>query len=203
LFDGKPRAGKNRFPWPEEWSLLDARAAVMKEILPGVFHWKTFHQGIQAYVHSYYCNAADPPLLIDPRFPVQGIEWFAARGAPRHIYLTNRHHYRHSDRFAARYGAQVWCHKDGLHEFSHGERVTGFSHGKQLPGGILALEVAALCPEENRALSAAARRHPEPRRRHCARAGQARLRAGRLHGRRPGRRQAWPAQSLAQASART
>ncbi|ODU50708.1 MAG: hypothetical protein ABS92_02065 [Thiobacillus sp. SCN 63-374] len=120
----------------------------MKEILPGVFHWKTFHQGIQAYVHSYYSNAADPPLLIDPRVPAQGIEWFAARGAPRHIYLTNRHHYRHSDRFAARYGAQVWCHKDGLHEFSHGERVTGFSHGKQLPGGILALKVAALCPEE-------------------------------------------------------
>ncbi len=120
----------------------------MKEILPGVFHWKTFHQGIQAYVHSYYCNATDPPLLIDPRVPAQGIEWFVARGAPRHIYLTNRHHYRHSDRFAARYDAQIWCHKDGLHEFSHGERVTGFSHGRVLPGGILALKVAALCPEE-------------------------------------------------------
>jgi hypothetical protein len=120
----------------------------MKEILPGVFHWKTFHQGIQAYVHSYYSNATDPPVLIDPRVPAEGIEWFAAHGAPQHAYLTNRHHYRHSDRFAERYGVAVWCHKDGLHEYTHGEKVRGFAHGKELPGGVLALKVAALCPEE-------------------------------------------------------
>jgi hypothetical protein len=120
----------------------------MKEILPGMFHWKTFHKGIQAFVHSYYINATDPAVLIDPRIPAQGIEWFAAHGAPQHIYLTNRHHYRHSGRFVARYGVRVWCHKDGLHEFTQGEKVRGFSHGKELPGGILALKVGALCPEE-------------------------------------------------------
>ena len=120
----------------------------MKEILPGVFHWKTFHEGIQAYVHSYYIAAADPPVLIDPRVPAQGIEWFTAHGAPQHIYLTNRHHYRHSGLFAERYGTSVWCHKAGLHEFSHGEKVRGFAHGRELPGGILALKVASLCPEE-------------------------------------------------------
>jgi hypothetical protein len=120
----------------------------MKEILPGVFHWKTFHAGIQAYVHSYYISATDPAVLIDPRVPAQGLEWFATHAVPQHIYLTNRHHYRHSNRFAARYGAEVWCHKDGLHEFTKGEKVKGFSHGKELPGGILALKVAALCPEE-------------------------------------------------------
>jgi len=120
----------------------------MKEILPGVFHWKTFHEGIQAYVHSCYINATDPAVLIDPRVPAQGLEWFAARGVPRHAYLTNRHHYRHSGRFAERYGVQVWCHKDGLHEFTHDEKVSGFTHGKELPGGILALKVGVLCPEE-------------------------------------------------------
>jgi hypothetical protein len=120
----------------------------MKEILPGMFHWKTFHKGIQAFVHSYYINATDPAVLIDPRIPAQGIEWFAAHGAPQHVYLTNRHHYRHSGRFVARYGVRVWCHKDGLHEFTQGEKVRGFSHGKELPGGILALKVGALCPEE-------------------------------------------------------
>jgi hypothetical protein len=120
----------------------------MKEILPGMFHWKTFHKGIQAFVHSYYINATDPAVLIDPRIPAQGIEWFAAHSAPQHVYLTNRHHYRHSGRFVARYGVRVWCHKDGLHEFTQGEKVRGFSHGKELPGGILALKVGALCPEE-------------------------------------------------------
>ena len=120
----------------------------MKEILPGVFHWTTFHEGIQAYVHSYYINATDPAVLIDPRVPAQGLEWFAAHGMPQHIYLTNRHHYRHSDRFAACYDAQVWCHKDGLHEFTKGKKVTGFTHGKELPGGVLALKVGVLGPEE-------------------------------------------------------
>jgi len=112
------------------------------------FSLEDLHEGIQAYVHSYYLNATDPPVLIDPRVPKQGIEWFAAHGAPQHIYLTNRHHYRHSDRFAARHGTKVWCHKDGLHEFTHGEKVRGFSHGKALPGGVLALKIAAFCPEE-------------------------------------------------------
>lgn len=120
----------------------------MKEILPGVFHWTTFHEGIQAYVHSYYVNCTDPAVLIDPRVPAQGLEWFAAHGLPQHIYLTNRHHYRHSTPLAARYGAQVWCHKDGLHEFTKGEKVKGFTHGKELPGGVLALKVGVLCPEE-------------------------------------------------------
>jgi hypothetical protein len=120
----------------------------MKEILPGVYHWKTFHKGIQAYVHSYYINATDPAVLIDPRIPAEGMDWFAARGVPQHAYLTNRHHYRHSGRFVARYGVQVWCHKDGLHEFTQGEKVKGFSHGRELPGGVLALKVGALCPEE-------------------------------------------------------
>jgi hypothetical protein len=120
----------------------------MKEILPGVFHWTSFHEGIQAYVHSYYIDATDPPVLIDPRVPAQGLEWFAAHGAPQHIYLTNRHHYRHSGRFADRFDLHVWCHKDGLHEFTHSEKVKSFSHGKELPGGILALKVGVLCPEE-------------------------------------------------------
>ena len=120
----------------------------MKEILPGIFHWTTFHEGIGQYVHSYYCSATKPAILIDPRVPADGLNWFEVHEPPKHIYLTNRHHYRHSDRFAARFAAEVWCHKDGLHEFTKGEKVTGFVHGAELPGGILALEVGVLCPEE-------------------------------------------------------
>lgn len=120
----------------------------MKEILPGIFHWTTFHEGIQAYVHSYYCEATSPAVLIDPRVPAQGLAWFEAHEVPQHIYLTNRHHYRHSDRFAERFGTKVWCHRDGLHEFTKGQKVKSFVHGEKLPGGILALEVGVLCPEE-------------------------------------------------------
>jgi hypothetical protein len=120
----------------------------MKEILPGVFHWTTLHEGIGAYVHSYYFSATDPAVLIDPRVPAAGLGWFESRAAPKHIYLTNRHHFRHSDRFSARFGAKIWCHKDGLHEFTNGQKVTGFDHGATLPGGVHSLEVGVLCPEE-------------------------------------------------------
>lgn len=120
----------------------------MQKILPGVFHWITFHEGIGQDVHSYYVSAADPAYLIDPRVPSEGIGWFKKHNPPGNIYLTNRLHYRHSKEFAKRYGAVVWCHKAGLHAFGRGKKVTGFEHGDELPGGVLALEVGVLCPEE-------------------------------------------------------
>lgn len=120
----------------------------MKEILPGVFHWKTFHEGIQAYVHSCYIEATTPAVLIDPRIPADGVAWFDGHKTPDHIYLTNRHHYRHSGQLADTFGCKIWCHKAGLHEYTKGEKVTGFEHGVELPGKVTALEVGVLCPEE-------------------------------------------------------
>jgi hypothetical protein len=120
----------------------------MQEILPGVFHWVTFHEGIGEDVHSYYVADTHPAFVIDPRVPDEGLTWFADRPAPTHIYLTNRLHYRHSDRFSDAFGATVWCHRAGLHHFGSRRPVRGFEHGQELPGDILALEVGALCPEE-------------------------------------------------------
>ncbi len=120
----------------------------MKEILPGIFHWTTYHEGIGQDVHSYYVSSSDPAYLIDPRVPEEGIGWFENHNLPRNIYLTNRLHYRHSKELSAHYGAEVWCHKDGLQAFGRGKKVKGFDHGDELPGGVLALEVGVLCPEE-------------------------------------------------------
>ncbi|MDA2920520.1 hypothetical protein MYX76_13685 [Desulfobacterota bacterium AH_259_B03_O07] len=120
----------------------------MQEILPGIFHWITFHEEIKQDVHSYYIGATDPAVLIDPRVPAEGIKWFETQKPPKHIHLTNRHHYRHSGQFAEFFNTTVWCHKDGLHEFTRGEEVKPFNHGDELSGGILALKVGVLCPEE-------------------------------------------------------
>lgn len=120
----------------------------MQEILLGIFHWNTFHEGIKEYVHSYYIEATKPAVLIDPRIPAEGLAWFNGHKTPQHIYLTNRHHYRHSGQFADAFGCKIWCHKAGLHEFTKGEKVNGFEHGVTLPGKIDALEVGVLCPEE-------------------------------------------------------
>jgi hypothetical protein len=120
----------------------------MEAILPGVFHWTSFHEGIGEQVHSYYLPGLQPAVLVDPRLPAEGIAWFRCHPVPRHVYLTNRHHYRHSAHFEQEFALQVWCHQDGLHEFTCGEKLSSFRHGDQLPGGIVARPVGVLCPEE-------------------------------------------------------
>jgi hypothetical protein len=118
----------------------------MKEILPGVWHWTVIHERIHILVHSYYLE--EGRVLIDPTVPKEGLKWFRRHGPPEHALLTNRHHYRHSGRYRKEFGVTVRCHRAGLHEFTRGEEVEPFEFGEELPGGILALEVGVLCPEE-------------------------------------------------------
>lgn len=121
----------------------------MNELLPGIFHWRVSHPDIHIKVDSYYVSSLNPAFLIDPLVPQEGIDWFRERSAPKHIYLTNRLHDRHCRRFIKGFGATVWCHEAGLHEFADGSLdVTAFRFGDELPGGVRALEVAILCPEE-------------------------------------------------------
>jgi hypothetical protein len=120
----------------------------MQEVLPGIFHWTAPHPRIGIEVSSYWLEG--PGVLIDPLVPPeQGLDWFSQRtAAPAAILLSNRHHYRESDRFVARYGCTVHCNRAGLHEFSDGRRVEGFEIGEQLPGGAVAREVGAICPDD-------------------------------------------------------
>lgn len=121
----------------------------MKKVLPGIFHWTAFHEGIGQRVSSYYLE--DAATLIDPMLPEddRGLDWFRDRvGSPRRILLTNRHHYRHSGAFMEAFGCTVACHEAGLHEFEGGPAVAGFAFSKEVAPGIVALEVGAICPEE-------------------------------------------------------
>jgi hypothetical protein len=120
----------------------------MNEILPGVFHWTTHHEGIGAPVHSYWLEDANGGVLVDPRVPEEGMAWFHDDRRPHDILLTNRHHYRDSGRFVEAFGSTVHCHQAGMHEFTKGEAVTPFEFGEAFPNGFLALEVGVLCPEE-------------------------------------------------------
>jgi hypothetical protein len=116
----------------------------MQEILPGVYHWTAIHPNIKVEVSSYWLE--DGGVLIDPLVPPDaGIEWFATRATPpTAIVLSNRHHYRHSDKF----NLPVHCVRAGLHEFGPGRPVTGFDFGDELPGGLIAHEIGAICPDD-------------------------------------------------------
>jgi hypothetical protein len=111
----------------------------MEEIQPGVLHWTAFRDTIGADVHSYFHVPSG--TLLDPMEPPEGID---AIPRPERIVLTNRHHYRDSDRF----DCPVLCHEAGLHEFEGGPEIHGFRFGDELAPGVTAHEVAVLTPEE-------------------------------------------------------
>jgi len=118
------------------------------EVLPGVFHWPAMHPRIHLEVSSYWLE--DGGILIDPLLPPDvGLEWFERRSEPpAAVLLSNRHHYRDSARFQDAFGCPVYCNRAGLHEFTHGEMVDGFDPGDVLPGGVVACEIGAICPDE-------------------------------------------------------
>jgi len=118
----------------------------MEEILPGIFFWRQAHPKIKIPVSSYYLKPEH--VLIDPLIPDQGIEWFA-EDPPENIYMSIRHHYRHCGEFAARYGCEVWCAEQGMHEFTKGEIVRPFKFGDTLPGNVKAVEIGSICADES------------------------------------------------------
>ena len=121
----------------------------MDEILPGVFHWTAYHEGIRQPVSSYaVIHAGGAATLLDPMLPDGGLEALRGPGVPERIVLTNRHHLRHGERIVQEFGCPVLCQRFGLHEFEEGPSVEPFDFGDELGPGITALEVGAICDEE-------------------------------------------------------
>ena len=119
----------------------------MQEVVPGIWHWSALHPRIRQPVSSYYVEPAG--AVIDPMVPPDGLDWFEGRPQPPvQVLLTNRHHYRQSDRFAQAFGCPVRCSEPGLHEFQGGPEVGGFSFGDEPAPGVTAVEIGAICPDE-------------------------------------------------------
>jgi glyoxylase-like metal-dependent hydrolase (beta-lactamase superfamily II) len=118
----------------------------MREIAPGLWHWTARHEHIGADVSSYYLEAER--VLLDPMVPAEGIEWFEEHGPPEHVLLTNRHHDRHSWQLRERFGCAVHCVRNGMHELEGRGEAEPFDFGDGLPGGVVAYEVGAICPDE-------------------------------------------------------
>lgn len=118
----------------------------MREISPGIWHWTARHPRIGVDVSSYYLEAE--AVLLDPMIPPDGIEWFEEHGRPQDILLTNRHHDRDAWQLREKYGSRVHVVRNGLHELDGRGQVEPFDFGDHLPGGGVAYEVGAICPDE-------------------------------------------------------
>src|SRR5919112_683734 len=74
----------------------------MREIAPGIWHWKARHPGIGMEVSSYFLPAQG--VLLDPLVPDSEVDRLEELGPPREILLTNRHHWRDCEKVAERFG---------------------------------------------------------------------------------------------------
>jgi hypothetical protein len=119
----------------------------IRELAPGILHWKAKHPTIGIEVSSYLLT--ESRVLLDPILPAEGVEWFEEKGLqPVAILLSNRHHWRHSGELVARYGCPVRASRPGLHEFGPDRPVEPFDFGDVLYDGIVAHEVGVICPDE-------------------------------------------------------
>jgi hypothetical protein len=118
----------------------------VQEIAPGLWHWTAHHDKIGMGVSSYYLP--NELVLIDAMVPPVGLEWFREHGAPEHVLLSNRHHDRDAWRLRGAFGCSIHCVRSGLHELEGRGPVEPFEPGDELPGGVIAYEVAAICPDE-------------------------------------------------------
>jgi hypothetical protein len=122
------------------------RGGLMREIAPGLWHWTAPHERIGTEVSSYYL--LDERVLIDPMLPRGGLEWFRAHGEPEHVLMSNRHHDRDAWELRDAFGCRVHCVRAGLAELEGRGPVDAFDFGDDLPGGVVAHEVDAICPDE-------------------------------------------------------
>lgn len=117
----------------------------MEEVIPGVHHWLSKHQGIGMDVGCHY--VAGSGTLIDPLPPPDGDAWFDEHPIER-IVLSTRHHLRDSEELADRFGCPILCHESGLYEFEGGPQVTGFAFGDRLADDVVALEMNSISPDD-------------------------------------------------------
>jgi hypothetical protein len=119
---------------------------LVREIAPGLWHWTSRHEGIGLDVSSYYL--AGERVILDPMLPPDGLDWFDDAGPPEHALLTNRHHDRQAWSLRERFGCEIHCVSNGCYEIADRGPVTPFEFGDALPGGIVAHEIGAICPDE-------------------------------------------------------
>ena len=125
---------------------LSVYAGSVDEIAPGLWHWRTRHPRIGIDVSSYYLEPER--VLLDPMIPPEGVDWLAEHGPPQHLVLTNRHHDRDAWQLRDELGSTVYCIRNGVHELEGRGPVEPFDFGDELPGGLVAYEVGAICPDE-------------------------------------------------------
>lgn len=118
----------------------------VREILPGLWHWTSHHDGIGTRVSSYLVEPAG--LVLDPLMPDGGLDALAGRPAPQQVVMTTGLHDRDVAAFAQAYGAKVRAPREARDRLGDGLDFEPFGDGEELAPGVRAIHVGALAPDE-------------------------------------------------------
>jgi hypothetical protein len=116
----------------------------MQEILPGLYHWSTFHNPIARMVSSYYYEPAK--LAIDPKIPEQGLE--ALPSSPEQIVLTIGLHDRDAAEFASAFNAPIRVPAPALERLGDSLAAEPFGDGDEIARGVRAIAIGQIAPDE-------------------------------------------------------
>lgn len=110
----------------------------MQEIAPGIYHW-TGHDGeVSSPVHSYYVEPAG--ALIDAVMPDEGPKAFDDLTRPQTALLTNRRHFRNSDRFRDEFGCVILAARPAMDDLRD-KGVEPFGWNDEVAWGVTAIEI--------------------------------------------------------------
>jgi hypothetical protein len=118
----------------------------VEEIAAGLWHWKALRESIGSEVSSYYFAAER--LLIDPMVPPEGPTWFAEHGGPS--ICCSRAATTTATRGSCVTPSAAGCTASatGCTSSRDAARWSRFAFDDELPGGIVAYELDAICADE-------------------------------------------------------
>jgi hypothetical protein len=118
----------------------------MQEILPGLFHWTTFHDGIGARVSSYFVEPAG--IVVDPMVPEDGWDALTRHGQPDQVVLTSGTHTRHAARFARAFDATIRFPEEARDRIGGSLEGAPYTDHDEVAPGVRAIHIGILAPDE-------------------------------------------------------
>lgn len=100
------------------------------------------HNTTKSYgAHSYFVNAGPTRLMVDgPAWSSGLVEWIEKRGGLDHILLTHKDDVGDTERYADRFGAEVWIHEADADSAPFASKIIG----DRVPSAIPEIEVLPL-----------------------------------------------------------
>lgn len=92
--------------------------------------------------HSYFASRPGGNLLVDsPRYAGELVSWFEQAGGIAHILLSHQDDVADAGRYAERFGARVWIHRDDGHAAPYATDLIEGEAEREIVPGLLAIPV--------------------------------------------------------------